>query len=272
MKDTEYYKSGRQLENVMKARKLALLGSIKTKQKRVDDYNRSPKVCKECDNSLPYKDKHKKFCNSKCSAIYTNKMRKETGYYNSEIHLRGNEKKSVTMFGRQLPLIHRGKRLKHDPVELICKICKKVSTVEFKKRHLKTCGADDCKIQASVGVRMYQNGSRKPVYYFNKNENKEVLLESSWEVELAKWLDNTNIKWIRPKFIKWYDSTGKTRRYFPDFFLPEYNLYLDPKNPYCMSKDKEKMQCISSVVDIIYGDIKEVIQGVGQRLTTSFGN
>ena len=62
--------------------------------------------------------------------------------------------------------------------------------------------------------------------------------------------------------IKWVDSNNKTRRYFPDFYLPKYDRYLDPKNPYCMKQDEEKLKIISSMVDIIYGDkdmIKETI-------------
>lgn len=67
-----------------------------------------------------------------------------------------------------------------------------------------------------------------------------------------------DIQWIRPKFINWVDSSGKTRYYFPDFYLVNHDIYLDPKNPFCMDKDKQKMEIISSKVKIIYGDIRLV--------------
>ena len=35
---------------------------------------------------------------------------------------------------------------------------------------------------------------------------------------------------------------GKRRHYFPDFYLPKYDLYLDPKNDYLITKDKVKIQ------------------------------
>jgi hypothetical protein len=62
-------------------------------------------------------------------------------------------------------------------------------------------------------------------------EYKGILLDSSWEYELAKRLDSINIKWDRPKPLKWKDEEGFIHNYFPDFYLLDYNLYLDPKNP-----------------------------------------
>jgi hypothetical protein len=55
------------------------------------------------------------------------------------------------------------------------------------------------------------------------------------------------------------DSTGKQRNYYPDFYLPEHDLYLDPKNPYAMKQDLEKMTAIASKVNIIYGN-KDIIK------------
>jgi len=43
-------------------------------------------------------------------------------------------------------------------------------------------------------------------------------------------------------------------------------MYLDPKNPYCMNKDKEKMNVISSLINIIYGDVVEVIKHIDDMM------
>ena len=94
--------------------------------------------------------------------------------------------------------------------------------------------------------------------YFNKWQNKNVVLQSSWEVEIAELLDNEGIPWIRPRSIPWIDSEGKNRRYFPDFYLPEHDLYLDPKNEYCMKQDKEKMTAVAKKVEVWYGDISKL--------------
>lgn len=66
-----------------------------------------------------------------------------------------------------------------------------------------------------------------------------IWFDSKWEVIVAKSLDENSIEWIRPRtgFV-W---TDKGNKYFPDFFLPNYNVYLDPKNPYLVIKDAVKI-------------------------------
>ena len=77
-------------------------------------------------------------------------------------------------------------------------------------------------------------------------EYKGVMLDSSWELALAKRLDELNIKWERPDPITWTDSDGLVHNYFGDFYLPEYNLYLDPKNPKAIQAQKKKLDCLLS--------------------------
>lgn len=54
---------------------------------------------------------------------------------------------------------------------------------------------------------------------------KHFYYDSGWEITLAKSLDENNIPWSRPE--RFVLSTGKT--YTPDFYLPDYNVYIDPK-------------------------------------------
>lgn len=75
-------------------------------------------------------------------------------------------------------------------------------------------------------------------------EYKGVLLDSTWELELAKRLDEINVKWIRPDPLVWIDNEGKAHHYFPDFYLPEYNLYLDPKNQQALKVQKKKLDLL----------------------------
>ncbi len=73
---------------------------------------------------------------------------------------------------------------------------------------------------------------------------KGIMLDSSWELELAKRLDELNIDWNRPEPLKWKDKNNIEHNYFPDFYLPKYNLYLDPKNPAAYSVQKEKIDIL----------------------------
>ena len=75
----------------------------------------------------------------------------------------------------------------------------------------------------------------------NRGEKyKGIWFDSKWEVRLAKSLDENQIKWERPRVGFVWTDTG--RKYYPDFFLTEHDIYLDPKNPYLQKKDKLKIE------------------------------
>lgn len=83
---------------------------------------------------------------------------------------------------------------------------------------------------------------------YTKKDGSVVKLDSSWEEALAKRLDDINIEWTRPTPIKWIDKDGSTHNYFPDFYLPAYDLYLDPKNPYAIKAQLPKIICLKKQV------------------------
>ena len=68
-----------------------------------------------------------------------------------------------------------------------------------------------------------------------------VWLESSYEYRVAKELDDHNITWVRPKYLP-YTLNNKSKKYFPDFYLVEQDVYLDPKNDYLITQDARKIQ------------------------------
>ena len=89
----------------------------------------------------------------------------------------------------------------------------------------------------------------KSVRFYTKLDGTIVQLDSSWEEALAKRLDSLNVVWTRPEPMKWIDKFGNCRNYFPDFYLPEYDLYLDPKNPEAARQQKEKVSWLKSNVE-----------------------
>lgn len=112
---------------------------------------------------------------------------------------------------------------------------------------------------------MIRNSNRVNTIHY-----KGVRLDSSWELRVAQALDEMGIAWVRPSFIRWTDSTGKKRRYFPDFYLPDLDVYLDPKNPTGVKAQAEKLEAISSQVTLLYGDpdiilerVKELVSPIG---------
>ena len=67
------------------------------------------------------------------------------------------------------------------------------------------------------------------------------ILVSPINGEKTKRITRANIKWIRPKGMFYIDEKGLKRRYYPDFLLTDYDIYLDPKNDYLIPRDTFKI-------------------------------
>lgn len=99
-------------------------------------------------------------------------------------------------------------------------------TKKFRKNHIK-CG----------GYREKSGRCKKILY--NKKEGVSIYLQGTWEFKFAKFLDEKSINWEKNKVGYKYIFKGIQRLYFPDFFLNDYNLYVEVKG-YETEKDKEK--------------------------------
>lgn len=79
-------------------------------------------------------------------------------------------------------------------------------------------------------------------------------LGSSYELLTAKSLDENGVKWDVCKKINYIDPFGKQRTYTPDFYLKDYDVYLDPKNDYLLTNinprlgfsDREKIKLVEN--------------------------
>ncbi len=84
---------------------------------------------------------------------------------------------------------------------------------------------------------------------YTKKDGTIVTLDSSWEEILAMRLDEIGINWIRPKVpISYVMIDGRTHNYFPDFYLPDHDIYLDPKNPHAANVQKTKLDVIKKLM------------------------
>lgn len=99
------------------------------------------------------------------------------------------------------------------------------------------------------------NGRVKHVNY------NGIILDSSWEYEVAKSLDNNYIKWIRPKEGFEYIWNNDKHLYFPDFYLPEYDLYLEVKG-YEREKDKIKYKILNNLIVLKKREINNIKQDI----------
>lgn len=97
------------------------------------------------------------------------------------------------------------------------------------------------------------NNLRRKSYEFNGD-----ILDSRYEVIVAKELFKNEIKYeVKPHYLE-YILNEENHLYFPDFYLHEYDVYLDPKNDYLIKEgqsrlgisDKEKIEIVSKQNDV----------------------
>jgi hypothetical protein len=104
------------------------------------------------------------------------------------------------------------------------------------------------KLRISANNSRHQRVCKKTHEYIDK-QGRVFKFDSSWEDALADRLDFLNIKWDRPKSIM-YEINGKRKQYFPDFYLLDYGLYLDPKNSYAEKQQKTKLDIVSKHINL----------------------
>lgn len=132
-----------------------------------------------------------------------------------------------------------------------------------------TC-SEEC-LSLLIGQNSTANPNCGARAHFSRSQRcqyKGVLMDSSWEVALAQWLDEKRIRWVRSReiYFRWTDPAGKSGRYTPDFYLPEFDCYLDPKNSYLMKVDAIKMRQVRNKhgIHLISGSLPYVKAKISQ--------
>jgi len=97
------------------------------------------------------------------------------------------------------------------------------------------------KLRANAIKNNFGGHTSKTKLHYMRKDGSTVFLQSSYEVTLAESLDINNINWIRPQPFKWISDSGSEHRYYPDFYLVDYDIYLDTKNDYLIVKDQKKI-------------------------------
>ena len=88
-------------------------------------------------------------------------------------------------------------------------------------------------------------------------EYNGIILDSSWEVIVAKYLDKNNIKWIKPSQGFEYIWNNNIHIYYPDFYLPKYDKYIEVKG-YKRERDLYKWKTIQNLIIISSSEINDI--------------
>lgn len=191
------------------------------------------KTCPKCNEEH---NKNGRFCSSQCA----NSRGPRTDEFKNKVSLKLKGKNYTTPESIKQSILSRGRTPHIELPNTICLICDK----DTNTKHRKTC-SNKCLTQFKKIVSQQNSncGGQKHTHREKiMNLKGEIFIaESSFEVKLSSILNSLQIDWIRPKFIWYKDKNDNKRRYYPDFYLTDFDLYLDPKNDYLIKTDIDKI-------------------------------
>jgi hypothetical protein len=184
------------------------------------------------------KARNNKYCSHSCAASYTNRKREKCnrpafiGPKLQKIKTKHNETKT------------NREKLKFTYVSWCC-VCNKCFPGD-RKTCSKECYLKRLSETAKSNPALGGNKNNKAWGWYESRFAGKVWLESSYEYKIATELDSNNINWTRPSYLRY-----GTKKYFADFYLVEYDVYLDPKNDYLISIDTEKISKVMEENNVI---------------------
>jgi len=207
-------------------------------------------MCRHCNRETT----NPSFCSCSCAVSYTNSRRKLS------VKTRGKISKSLK--GKPLSAAHKKKlsdaaksvghwwgRERVAVVESSCLCCGlpiQHRVTEKRKYH------KHCWLKSSGGYRENSTIKHQSVYNGYK-------MDSGAELVFAKLLDEHKVRWEKNKtrFFYYYDVNGVRRRYYPDFYLFDYDWWVEIKGKFYKSdNDKLKLQSVGNIELIMSDNIR----------------
>lgn len=99
-------------------------------------------------------------------------------------------------------------------------------------------------------------------------EYNGAVLKGQWELTVAKWLDSQLIRWENEPAGFPYTWKESTHLYYPDFFLPDYNVYIEVKG-YKTERDDAKWTQFPNTLVVI--DSKTIHSLTNRRIEDFLG-
>ena len=177
--------------------------------------------CKNCGIEITkkrheLKNKRNSFCCGSCRTVYNNKHRKSiwTKERKKALSIKMKNKKPWNFGSGKQPKI----------IKLICKNCGTEFEVTSGKKNQKFCSIKCFHEKIPTG------GFRKNSTIKHRSFYRGFQMDSGAELKFAKLMDSFSIKWIKnTKTYFPYYFKEKQRKYYPDFFLEEYGLWIEIK-------------------------------------------
>lgn len=225
---------------------------------------------------MPYTSRLNKFCSKSCSAQFNNKLRPPMSNTQKEkissTNISNNKIKCSCLKCKQEFTFKNFKTHFNKCIhknESFCHVCNNPTG-----KNRKTCSSECLHILRSENAKNNTNlngNHNRHSGWVKLKGDKRFYAESKWEEKLVLLLDSYNIRFFRPKPLK-YTINNITKNYFPDVYLPDYDVFLEPKNPYLLSQQIEKLEIVQKTHDItlfVIDDILKINENLIHYITTS---
>lgn len=128
----------------------------------------------------------------------------------------------------------------------------------------KNMSTENRKIYSTATRAAWKNGKYDGVkvgrckWYAIQTPNGPMKVQGTWELKYAEYLMENNITFYAHRGrISYIDSDGVTRSYYPDFYLPNEDKYIDVKAPYFYKIQEEKFSLIKTQYPNLKLDVVE---------------
>lgn len=175
-------------------------------------------ICEKCGKIMTEKYGSGRFCSRACA--------------NSRVHSKESKQKTSEILKVKSKI--KGHISKEDYINQYnqspkkCIICN--NSLPYSQRMHKTCGPECKKTLLSMHAKKNGFGGPNKVSSYGKHGTyKGIHCDSTYELVFLIYCLDHNIKIIRNENSFPYEYNNEIRNYYPDFFLPDYDLYVEIK-------------------------------------------
>lgn len=208
--------------------------------------------CKNCGKNFEaLKSDNRKFCNKSCSVSYNNKRRIITDDH------RNNTSKSLRSYINKNGKFGAQIKQKNGWYKE-CPICDgEFYVTESTKDKIYCCRECYRNDEDGKYCKRKGGGYRKNSTINHRSNFKGYWMDSGSEREFAELLEENNIEWIKnsKKYFEYRDKNGKLRKYYPDFYLPEYDYWVEIKSKFYETEYlDDKLKAVGDNIEVMYHD------------------
>lgn len=207
-----------------------------------EEYFKCPKMCLNCKELLPYEKRHNKFCSIKCSSLFSHN---QNGNRKWDDARREKVSNWMKIHGYRHPSLKITKQ---------CPYCECSFQVHLSKKEVRKCCSKTCSLKwmkdtgylkGKCGGYRQKGGRGKQGWY------KGYYCNSSWELAWIIYNLDHSIPFIRNTKPFDYTFNGKSFKYYPDFFIPQENKYVEIKG-YKSPQSDQKLSQFPHLITVLY--------------------